>query len=219
MGKRGLGVAKQTQHRRAIAFGEVAMTVLPPDAPSQVSISGIKGFTMTVNGLVVDGEPPLEQFRKVGVALRIQEKGSTLALMDFIVEVERRFGEAAAQILDFSDGWSERTVAVYRWVAERISPERRRMDRLGIRHHLLVAPLSPAKQIEWLNAAANDEEADPWTVSRLAAALKEGEDMPPSSLWLLVQCDDIAMQNLLQSEMEQRGRSCKALSRRGKKAK
>lgn len=211
-------MAKTTREpRRAIALGQTAMGALVADDLQLVGVSGVRGFKVTVNGLVIDGQPPLAQFQKAGVALRVYEKAATFALVDFITELESRFGDDAAQVLDHSDGWSESTVNVYRWIGQRVGPAVRRMDRLGIRHHMLVAPLTPERQKHWLDLAANDAEEKPWTVKRLQDALKENEDLPPTAFWLLVQCDDMAMQATLQAEMEARGRNCKALARRGQK--
>ncbi len=90
------------------------------------------------------------------------------------------------------------------------------MDKLGVRHHMLVAPLSPAKQEEWLTRAADDE-AGSWTVSRLKKALEEGEDQPVTAWWLLVAVNDPSDQLALQAELEGAGRTCKAIEKRSKK--
>lgn len=197
--------------RRAIAVGMTAMSI--SSDPAKAVVVG-RGFRATVNGLNVDGEPSFAVAAETGERLRVMERGAQFALGDFIVYVENHFGERAAQIIDFEGGWSERTCAVYRWLATRIALADRRMDRLGVSHHLLVAPLAPAKQRHWLKQAAADEEERPWTVARLRQAIGEGADAPVTGYWCLVLCSDAEDQTRLQEEMEKQGRTCKAVERR-----
>lgn len=206
---------KQATPRRAISLGMTAMSVL--SAASEVEAVPIaRGFKASVNGLLVDGEPTFHQCEKVGLTLRVFERGAPFALGDFVNYVETRFGEAAAQIIDSESGWSEKTVAVYRWMSGRIAQEDRRMDRLGIRHHLLVAALTPAQQRKWLAQAAADDQDGPWTVSRLAAAIQANDDVSPSALWVLVLATSQADQSALMASLESQGRTVKALVRHGK---
>lgn len=208
---------KAKPERRAIALGATAMTVLDHDS-AQDPVVIAKGFRITANGLMtVEGSPTIETCEHVGVSLRVIERGAQFAIGDFVNYVEERFGEDAAQIIDAGSGWSEKTIAVYRWVAERITRDRRRMDRLGIRHHLLVASMTAAKQREWLTKAANDD-GEPWTVKELADALDSSGDAEAQAWWVLVACASAVEQSVLMNNLESQGKTVKALVRKGKKA-
>lgn len=200
--------------RRAIALGNTALTTLDAD----VSVVVSNGFKLSVNGLTVVGQPSFAAAEETGVKLRVFERSAQFAIGDFANYIEDRFGEEAAQILDAESGWSAKTLSVYRWVASRIAQDRRRMDRLGIRHHLLVAGLTPAQQTKWLKKAA-DSEDEPWTVSRLALALRNEEDLPPSCFWVLASASSANDQASLMTTLEAQGRSVKAVMRRDRKAK
>jgi len=205
---------KNAPKRRAMALGETAMTVLPANVGS---VPLARGFAATVNGLDITGNPSLAQCERVGVTLRVVERGGQFALGDFANYIEERFGEEASQIIDAESGWSLKTINVYRWLSTRIAKERRRMDRLGIRHHMLVAALTPTQQTKWLTQAAADDDERPWTVKRLADALTNDEDLPPSALWVLVAASSEADQASLMAALEAQGRTVKALQRRGSK--
>jgi len=180
------------------------------------SVALAPGFGLTVNGLVVSGAPTLSEAGAAGTVLLVAERASQFAIGDFVNYVEDRFGEQASQIIDEGSGWSLKTVQVYAWLAKRIAPGVRRMDRLGIRHHMLVAGLSPGRQREWLNRAADDQDG-PWTVARLAKALKENGDAIETAWWVLVATSGAEDQAALMSMLEGQGRSVKALTRRGKR--
>lgn len=198
--------------RRAFALGDTALTVIEVEA----SMPLVRGFRVSVNGLIVEGNPSLPQWDKVGKALRVAERGIQFAIGDFANMLEERFGEEAAQILSEDTGWSLKTLSVYQWVAARIPREIRRMDRLGISHHLDVAALTHEQQKSWLNTAA-DAEDEPWTRNRLKKAIETGDDAPPSSYWILVAASSLEDQTTLMNELEAKGRSVKAMVKRGQK--
>lgn len=196
---------------RAIALGETALVFARREEVRPL----MEGFGVCPSGLVIDGKPAFEQCANAGKLLVVAEKAIQFALGDFINYMEDRFGERAAQVIDFSDGWSEETCLKYAYLAKRIHPDRRRMDRLGIKHHMLVAPLAPTQQTKWLTRAAADEEPKPWTVQRLAAAMKDAEELP-ETYWLLVAAKSEEDQAALQEELSAKGRSCKAVVKRAK---
>jgi hypothetical protein len=200
--------------RRAISLapGSTATLIIP----NGTAVPLTPGFSVSVNGLVIHGRPKFEQWEKVGYALRVMERGAQFALGDYLNAVEDALGEKASQLIDYSEGWSESTCRVYRYVAKSVAEERRRMDRLHFAHHLAVAGLQPAAQKKWLDRAADSEE-EPWTVRRLIDALKSGEDMPEESWWMLVACNDPDDQKQLKGELEAKGRACKPVSRRSRK--
>ena len=197
--------------RRAIALGDTALDLVSnqsgplPLAP---------GFALTPNGLHIDGEPSFEQCADIGTLLPVAERCIQFALGDYINYMEARWGEAASQVIDYTSGWSEKTCAIYAWLAKRITPDRRRMDRLTIRHHLLVAALAPSLQTRWLTRAAADGEDRPWTVQRLQTALKASDDVTEETFWVMVAATSEEDQVMLQEAMQAEGRSCKALVRR-----
>jgi hypothetical protein len=201
-------MAKQAP-RRGIALGATAMSVT---RTVETVIVG-EGFSASVNGLIVQDQPSFEAWEAVGKRLRILERASQFALGDYLNEVEDRFAEEASQIVDATE-WSEKTCSSYRWLAKSIAIDRRRMDRLGVAHHLEVAALSPAQQVKWLTKAADDENALPWTVARMRQEMKAGGDMKPTAWWVLVRCESEKDQRKFMDQMEKSGRVVKATVRR-----
>lgn len=207
-------MAKRQATRRAITLGQTALSMLPSDEREPVAIG--RGFRATVNGLVVTGRPTLAQAGAVGNRLRVLERGAQFVLGDLFNYCEQRFGDDMWQVFDAAEGWSLKTIQVYSWLAARVAPAVRRMDRLTIRHHLAVATLAPVLQQKWLAKAAADDEEQPWTVKRLVDAMREGEDLPATAWWALVLCQDAADQTVFLASMEAAGRSCKAVVRRAR---
>lgn len=177
-------------------------------------------FKITRNGLLVVGDPSFEDFDALGETLRTLDKATEFAIGDYFLEVERRLGEAASQLLDHR-AWSEETKRNYRWISEKIPQAIRRLDVLTISHHQKVARLPPAQQEKWLKRAAAGDEKDgvrtPWTVSRLQKAVKAGED-PQVTKWVaVVYCTSERKRDEIVKELEGRGYECKASERRGDK--
>ena len=190
-------------------------------SPATVAIETVRlgsGFSATTNGLAIDGEPSykawVQSIRKARTVERVG-RSAPFVIGDAINYGEQAYGEKASQELSPENGWALETIKVYSWLAGRIAPERRRMDRLGVRHHLLVATLSPEKQTMWLTRAAGDGEEQPaWKVRQLAAALNDEEPDVVASYWVLVLAASIEDQLTLQTELEAQGRTCKPLTRR-----
>lgn len=202
--------------RRTISLGDTALSYAT--SITDVVDELAEGFTSTVNGLIVTGQPKLEEFTPVGVKLRVQERGSQFRIGDFYNELETRFGDDMWSVIDASEGWSLKTVENYGWLAKRIKREHRRMDRLGVRHHQLVAPLTDKQQVKWLTAAAADSEEQPWTVARLRKAIEEGEDLPVTAFFLLVKCKSASVRDKLQKRLTEEGFDVKARDSRKRKA-
>lgn len=213
MAKKQQTVPRKPAARRSISLGATAMAV-SVGMLEEVPIAD--GFKTTVNGLVIDGDPGFDAWAQAGQTLRVVEKGAQFAIGDFVLYGEAKYGEQAAQVLDASDGWSLSTIRNYAWLAERIPASARRMDRLGIRHHQLVASLSAAKQRDWLERAAADEEEQPWTVARLKAAIESGEDAAPTAFYVLVTCETLERQKEILARLETQGLKCKAIEKRKK---
>lgn len=208
-------MAKKNEPRRAITLGSSALDVASDVREQEL----VPGFGYTARGvLVVHGTPSFEKCEAVAERLSTLEKaGPQFLIGDFLIYVEDKYGERAAQIVDSDKGWSERTLAVYRWIASRIAPERRRMDRLKIMHHQLVASLPPSQQEKWLTKAAADEDPEPWTVARLKKALDAGEDVPPTKWWVVVSASGEKDADALMERMIAEGRSAKVTQRRERK--
>lgn len=198
--------------KMVLAEGVTALTVVRTD----VSIRLSPHFSMTANGLEWTGRPSIEECGVVGVTLSTAERGIQFAIGDFANYVEDVFGEEASQIIDYSEGWSESTLFVYKWMAKNVKLEHRRMDRLSVQHHLAVATLPEPLQTKWLTEAAADREDRPWTVRRMKDAIRVNGDAPETGWWLQVLCQSAADQQALQTALEQQGRIVKLLTSRRK---
>lgn len=200
--------------RRALALGATALTVLAAEVEA---IPIAPKFRLTVNKLVVDGQPSRAACVVAGMNLRIAERSAGFAIGDFINYVEDRFGEEASQMIDADLGWNLQTVKTYSWLASRVAAERRRMDRLGVRHHMLVAPLSPAKQNSWLIKACAFDQDEPWTVAKLKREMEEGGDAPDTEFYVEVKVPNGTQQGELMDQLEAQGLTCRAINRKTKK--
>ena len=174
-------------------------------------------FALSSRGLVIRGNPGFEECARVGRLLPVAERSLQFAMGDFINYLERRFGEQASQIIDPEAGWSEETCRVYAWIAKSIEPERRRSDRLGIRHHAAVAKLPPDLQKKWLDWAANDGSIRPRTVQHLLLAMSEAQEAE-RAWWLLVAAKSEEDAEELRAQLEAQGRACKPQVRRVREA-
>lgn len=201
---------------RAIALGDTAMaTVLGPEQ-REACVQLAKGFVLTVNGLRIQGQPTFAAGAAVGELLRMVQRADGFAIGDWALYMEQRFGEQASQLIDAEAGWNLKTVNVYKWLAERVMGPRRRMDRLGIKHHLIVAPLAPAKQKLWLDRAANDD-GEPWTAAQLAQAIKDGEEsLDGMAHWVVVLAANKKDAEGLMESLSAQGRTVKLRLGKGK---
>lgn len=170
-----------------------------------------ENFRMTSVGLDIIGRPDFDECAWVGKRLPVVEDKWPFALGDFILYVEMTFGEKAAQIIDAGDGWKESTCKVYRWICSRIAPKDRHGD-LTFKHHMKVAALAPAEQRRWLAEAS----AGDWTVARLEAAIKEGNDAPIIGWALVVKCESVERRDVAVTLLESKGFIVKVNERRGR---
>jgi hypothetical protein len=188
---------------------------VPTDSETQFVCDS---FLINANGLApIRGNLPFEEWDRIGNKLAILERGIQFAVGDWLNNIEDIFGEQAAQSVD-ATRWSERTIAVYRWVAKNIPPKNRMMDRgLTFKHHQILATFGVRDQKKWLTAAYN--EGEPWTVARLKLALREGEDLPVVAWNLIVQCPSAERRVELQAQLEGQGLACRPVDRRARPAK
>jgi hypothetical protein len=174
-------------------------------------------FVFTATGLLTEGNPTYDEWAAAGQGILVLMKGLEFAVGDWLNYGEAKYGELAAQVVDARD-WAPETVRVYRWVAAKVPPQNRMLgDGLKFAHHQAVAGLAPAKQRQWLEAAAStdNEDGKPWTSGRLKAALKSGGEEPATRWWVLVEMRGEEDQRLFLREMEASNRAAKAVTRRG----
>lgn len=188
------------------------------ESPRELQVN--EHFRLTRDGLVITGSPSIEACQAFAPRLCMLEQSVQFAIGEFVLYCERMFGEQASQVIDH-DVFSEETVRIYRWVAEKVAPENRLTDKLSFRHHMAVAKLSPQLQRQWLKRAlGQDEEGGrAWPVSRLTAAIKAGTDGHVTALWLVVRCEDQKDLDSVRKQMEGQGRVCKITERREKEPK
>lgn len=171
-------------------------------------------FICSHNGLAVrlGATPTYEEWDVIGLMLAVLARGLPFCVGDWLNYGEARFGELAAQAIDQAR-WQPETTRVYRWLAAQVSPAVRRMDRLGLRHHLLVAKLPPGEQRAWLTRASADGNGEPWVVGRLAEAIRAGGDVRATAYYVLVSCRDAEQQAALVVRLEKDGLACRAVAR------
>src|SRR5262245_54733442 len=165
----------------------------PPTPTDGLSLRTLqlRNFSVGPTGLVVTGEPTLDEWAGIGELLRTLEHGLQWAIGDWICAGEGRFGDQAAQVLDHT-AWSVRTTAVYRWIASRVPPENRRPE-LTFSHHGIVADMAPDEQREWLAKAvgAADVDGEVWSVQRLKREMAVVKAKGTTMRYLLVvDCPD-----------------------------
>lgn len=121
------------------------------------------GCRWTGSGLYVPASISWEDWSANGTALlsiqrAIEEAGNDIswAIGDWLLAGERWFGDHDkwAQAVEIT-GKSEQRLMGLQWVAERIPPERRRLE-LSFRSHAAVAVLEPDEQDEILDMAVRD---------------------------------------------------------------
>lgn len=199
-------MAKSARATRAIDLGTAPVIKLS------------KRIALSMNGLVVDGRASPTEWEHAAALLHTAHRADAFALGDFLRIGEEQLGDRLYQIVDYGSGWSEETCRNYRWIAEKVPARVRRMDRLTIRHHQVVAPLEVGQQEHWLDLAA-DAEDGPWTVQQLRDALAGTTDAPPPRYYLLIEFGTQAEQAAVAAQFEGKGHKVKQITSRRRKAK
>lgn len=169
-------------------------------------------FTLTAAGLEVDGHPPIEQWAEVGHVLALMDRGLAFLIGDWLRYGEAAYGELAAQVID-ARTWKPETVRNYVWLSEKVPMANRMLDHgLTVAHHQIIAALPPADQRRWLTAAAAADE--PWTVSRLRAAVRNGCDTEANDWYVFVRCSSKEQQNELIRTLRVGGYICRSIEKR-----
>lgn len=168
-------------------------------------------FTLSENGLRVEGEPSYAEWAAVGHYLAVTAKGLAFQVGDWIRYGEAAYGELAAQVID-ARHWAPETVRNYVWLSEKVPPQNRMLDRLPLRHHQLVAALPPDQQRRWLRRALNDG-GPTWKISQLRQAIIEGSEVEATDWFLVVRCRDEASRDELKGRLEGMGLQCRPSER------
>lgn len=182
----------------------------PPEALRPVTLGK---FEFTPSGVKVLGKPEIEEWAAALHVVSVLERGLAFCVGDLILYGEDAYGEAAAQYID-ARHWAPETVRNYVWISKQVPVRNRMIDRgLSMAHHQLVAALEAPEQRRWLKRAAS-EDAEPWTVARLRAAIREGGDTAPTAWFAVVRCSSEDARDSLVKRLESEGFACKATERR-----
>lgn len=139
----------------------------------QSGISSLKkaGFELKPTGLVIHGEPIIEDWIEAGIKLKLMNKTVQWWLGDWLNYGERIYGEMYSQALEATD-YEYDTLRKFLWVAREIEIGRRHPN-LSWSHHRQVVPLESEKQDYWLKTA----EAAGWTRYQFRIALREAGEI------------------------------------------
>lgn len=115
----------------------------------------------------------VDDWRSIGEALSLAERGVQWAIGDWWSAGEHRYGEAAQ--IAFEIGIDAETLRGHAWVAANVTPELRKPD-LSWSHHRAIAALCVEDQVDLLDKAADEK----WSVRRLTEAAREavGDEKP-----------------------------------------
>ncbi len=111
-------------------------------------------FNFDKTGLVVNGDPTFEEWKKCGEFLKQAEKSVQFWIGDWLNYGEHRWGEMYTQAIEIT-GQEYKTVRNEKWVSSKIELSRRR-DNLSFSHHAEVAQLEPEEQDYWLDKAEEE---------------------------------------------------------------
>lgn len=141
---------------------EKGLTVL-----SEIPALTIGPFRATRTGLVVDGEPTIEEWDAYGCGLRAVAEGVNWLRGDWLTYGEHAYGEMYAQAVNSTD-YAEGSLRNMKYVAANVPMEVRRAD-LPYSHHIEVAKLDdPDEQARWLKRASDRD----WSRRDLAVAIE-----------------------------------------------
>lgn len=120
-------------------------------------------FRLLRNGMEVEGEPTLEEYRQAGLFITWTERGSPWWLADWLRYGDRRqdWSEKLQQAQELT-GYALETVKAIKETGEKIQRKHRRPD-LTFAHHRVVESFTPKEQVELLDDAATNK----WTVQDL----------------------------------------------------
>jgi len=153
---RAIAEALRASEARAdvILARQAASGELWPSPPDAIPALSIGPFVATTHGLLVRGEPTMEDWAAYGRGLVRVAESVHFLLGDWLCYGERRWGESYAQAVEVT-GFSASTLASDKWVAGSV-PRANRDPELSWSHHREVAVLPPEEQAGWLARAKGE---------------------------------------------------------------
>lgn len=171
--------------------------VLITRGPCQFTTTGIRWLR----------KPTIEELVDLVAWTRLTETAAKFWLGDLLAYGEDEFGETYTQALEMT-GYAMQTAKNIVWVARAVASPRRRED-LSFEHHAEVAPLTPAKQTEWLAKAADDN----LTRDEMRSQIRQETQPVKATFWVVVSCTSASDQHALAERLELEGRSVKLTSK------
>ncbi len=129
----------------------------------------------------------IEEWDKIGGALKRFHKANKWWIGDWLNFGERKYGEMFSQVMDDTE-LEYHTLQKYKWVASMIKMSLRR-NNLSFTHHELTAGMKPKEQERWLSEA----EEEKWDTREMAKQIKEANKLPtpdlPKGKWQVLYID------------------------------
>jgi len=124
------------------------------DKTESIAIISSTHFKATSTGLIIEGEPSVENWLEYGEKIKQVQGAIQWVLGDWLNYGERAYGEKYSQALD-ETGYSYDTLRHVALVAVKVEPSRRKHN-LSWSHHLEVIKLNPDEQDFWLGKAEEE---------------------------------------------------------------
>ncbi len=186
-------------------------TQLVVTTPSPFQMLELEHFSLGPTGLIVKGEPTIDQWAGIGELIKTLERGVQWIAGDWLAFGEAVYGEMASQAME---GLAAETLRVYAWTASRV-PKENRVGSLSFAHHQHVAALQPHEQSVWLQRAASGDvdtktgECDPWSSNRLRQELRTIQEKGTTTYVLSIEFDQPSDRDIVAQEHERVGRACR----------
>lgn len=166
-------------------------------------------FEFSETGFQTLSAPPMEVCGDLSEFLKIVHSGIQWMIGDYVNLVESLFGEKASQMVDAAH-LPEASIKVYRWVAAKVEPARRRKE-LSFEHHVAVAALESTQQVFWLQKALDGDDGAKWSSARLKREIKNADGgtalgAASAEYEVIVTCDSEADQEACCRQLENLGR-------------
>lgn len=145
-------------------------------------------FEFTGTGIAVHGRPTFEDTQGAFDFVTRAHKHSGFWLADMILYIESReeWGDKRDAMISADIGITEQSVRQYRYVGKHVPPANR-VEGVAFGHHAVVANLSAAEQVEWLEQS----KAENWTRGELTKAVRTSKrvkliDGQAPGVWTLI---------------------------------
>lgn len=138
----------------AISLGDMKELEGQIEFKGEQTIVIAEAVTIEGNKLRFSKDASIEDGRLAGVFIQRQTKSNLWNLGDWVLAMQERFGEEAAQYVSV-EHFSEKHLKRSTWVCEKIEPSRR-VAQLSFEHHAAVAGIADKRdQDRWLKRAAD----------------------------------------------------------------